>query len=248
MFSLVWIMPPRVMTQSASRPAAASRGGGTGGLAGSYSGRTRGEQGRGQRNGRNQNGDVVNDSIWGDVSRGCTYIEFLACNPKEYDGKGAGHAAYTDRFHELARLVPHIVTPEGKRIKREPRKVRNVRDDNKRTRTGNAFPIITKPIGRDNTGTVPMYTICITYHPPRAPCRTCFNCNHPGHFVKDCRVAPRNVNHINARNPVARSCYECGSTDHLKSACPRNQGNQARGRAFMLGAEEARQDLNIMTG
>ncbi|GJY81525.1 putative reverse transcriptase domain-containing protein, partial [Tanacetum coccineum] len=27
-----------------------------------------------------------------------------------------------------------------------------------------------------------------------------------------------------------------------------NQGNQARGRAFMLGAEEARQDPNIMTG
>ncbi|GJZ58842.1 putative reverse transcriptase domain-containing protein [Tanacetum coccineum] len=31
---------------------------------------------------------------------------------------GAGHAAYTDRFHELARLVPHIVTPEGKKIER----------------------------------------------------------------------------------------------------------------------------------
>ncbi|GKF66037.1 hypothetical protein Tco_0192554, partial [Tanacetum coccineum] len=26
-----------------------------------------------------------------------------------------------------------------------------------------------------------------------------------------------------------------------------NQGNQARGRAFMLGAEEARQDSNIVT-
>lgn len=31
---------------------------------------------------------------------------------------GAGHAAYTDRFHELARLVPHLVTPESKRIER----------------------------------------------------------------------------------------------------------------------------------
>nr|GFC95080.1 putative reverse transcriptase domain-containing protein [Tanacetum cinerariifolium] len=29
---------------------------------------------------------------------------------------------------------------------------------------------------------------------------------------------------------------------------PRNQGNHARGKAFMLGAEEARQDSNIMTG
>ncbi|GJT24858.1 putative reverse transcriptase domain-containing protein [Tanacetum coccineum] len=31
---------------------------------------------------------------------------------------GANHAAYTDRFHELAKLVPHLVTPETSRIKR----------------------------------------------------------------------------------------------------------------------------------
>ncbi|GKB24351.1 reverse transcriptase domain-containing protein [Tanacetum coccineum] len=31
---------------------------------------------------------------------------------------GAGHAAYTDRFHELARLVPHLVTPKNKRTER----------------------------------------------------------------------------------------------------------------------------------
>ncbi|GJR30714.1 retrovirus-related pol polyprotein from transposon TNT 1-94 [Tanacetum coccineum] len=31
---------------------------------------------------------------------------------------GAGHAAYTDRFHELARLVPHLVIPKNKRIER----------------------------------------------------------------------------------------------------------------------------------
>ncbi|GJX85264.1 reverse transcriptase domain-containing protein, partial [Tanacetum coccineum] len=31
---------------------------------------------------------------------------------------GANHAAYTDWFHELAKLVPHLVTPELARIKR----------------------------------------------------------------------------------------------------------------------------------
>ncbi|GKC99907.1 reverse transcriptase domain-containing protein [Tanacetum coccineum] len=31
---------------------------------------------------------------------------------------GANHAAYTDRFHELAKLVPHLVTPESASIKR----------------------------------------------------------------------------------------------------------------------------------
>ncbi|GKA19748.1 putative reverse transcriptase domain-containing protein [Tanacetum coccineum] len=310
-------MRPTMTTQSAGRPPTASRGGRTGRRAGSGGGRTRGcsgdqgdgridaqvgDQGRGQGNGRNLNNDVVNDNIQGDVSRGCTYKEFLACNPKEYDGKGgmswedfniltreeffpsnemqkletklwkhamvgAGHATYTDRFHEMARLVPYF--PESKRIERyiagtltdealrngsikknpekrgnrgEPSKDKNVRDDNKRTRTRNAFARTTNPVGRENTGT-------------------------------DCRVAPRNVNPINARNPIARACYEYGRTDHIKSAYPRlnqaqrpgvnhqnqvvainrgqghgSHGNHARGKAFMLGVEEAHEDLNIMMG
>nr|GEV07151.1 putative reverse transcriptase domain-containing protein [Tanacetum cinerariifolium] len=32
---------------------------------------------------------------------------------------GAGHAAYTDRFHELTWLVPYLVTPESRKIKRQ---------------------------------------------------------------------------------------------------------------------------------
>nr|GEW92132.1 hypothetical protein [Tanacetum cinerariifolium] len=151
-------------------------------------------------------------------------------------------------FDELARLVPHLVTPEGKRIERyvyvialqiqgmvvttkpktiqkavqiadtltdealrngsikknpkkrgnkeEPIKDRNVRDDNKRTRTGNAFATTTNPLGRENMGMVPKCTTCNIYHLPRGR---------------------------------------------------GNQENQARGKAFMLGAEEARQDPNIMT-
>nr|GEV43655.1 hypothetical protein [Tanacetum cinerariifolium] len=55
-----------------------------------------GNQGSNQGNPKNQNDDVVNDNIQGDVRnvivnnniRGCTYKEFIACNPKEYDGKG----------------------------------------------------------------------------------------------------------------------------------------------------------------
>nr|GEV02276.1 retrotransposon protein, putative, Ty3-gypsy subclass [Tanacetum cinerariifolium] len=88
--------------------------------------------------------------------------------------------------------------------------------------------------------------------------------------IRDCRVLPRNVNSINVRNPTPTrgACHECGSTDHLKPACPTlnraqrpgntiqtklgqghgNQGNQARGRGFMLGAKEARQDPNIVKG
>ncbi|GJT18844.1 putative reverse transcriptase domain-containing protein [Tanacetum coccineum] len=155
----------------------------------------------------------------------------------------------------------------------EPSKDWSGRDDNKRTRTVNAFATTVNPVGRENTGQVPKCTTCNSYHTPGGPCRTCFNCNRLGHLAKDCRSVPRNVNPVNARNSTIRACYECGSTDHVRPACPRwnrargpeenrpnqvaannggqgrgDQGNQARGRAFMLGAEEARQDPNIVTG
>nr|GFC16460.1 reverse transcriptase domain-containing protein [Tanacetum cinerariifolium] len=49
-----------------------------------------------QRNVRNQNGNVVNKNVQENVRNvlvnsnrvGYSYKEFLACNPKEYDGKG----------------------------------------------------------------------------------------------------------------------------------------------------------------
>ncbi|GKB29642.1 putative reverse transcriptase domain-containing protein, partial [Tanacetum coccineum] len=154
-----------------------------------------------------------------------------------------------------------------------PSKDKNGRDDNKRIRTGNAFATTVNPVGRENTGTWPKCTTCNSYHAPGGPCRTSFNCNRLSHLAKDYRGVLRNVNLVNARNPTARVCYECSSIDHVRSACPRlhkaqgpggnhpnqvdannggqgrgNQGNQARGREFMLGVEEARQDPNIMTG
>ncbi|GJR20873.1 putative nucleotidyltransferase, ribonuclease H [Tanacetum coccineum] len=128
----------------------------------------------------------------------------------------------------------------------ETSKDKNGRDNNKRTRTGNVFATTVNHVGRENMGTWSKCTTCNSYHAPGGPCRTCFNCNRPGHLAKDCRGVLRNVNLVNARNPTVRACYECGSTDHGHGRG--NQGNQVRGRAFMLGAEEARQDPNIVTG
>nr|GEV55107.1 hypothetical protein [Tanacetum cinerariifolium] len=98
----------------------------------------------------------------------------------------------------------------------EPSKDRNGRDDNKRTKTGNAFAATANPVRREYTG----------------------------HFAKDYRVVPRNVNPINARNPNARNQVVAVNRGQ---GC-RSNGNQACGRAFMLGAVEARQNPNIMTG
>ncbi|GJR81862.1 putative reverse transcriptase domain-containing protein [Tanacetum coccineum] len=76
-------------------------------------------------------------------------------------------------------------------------------------------------------GTWPKCTTCNSYHVPGGPCRTCFNCNRLRHLTRDCRGVSRNVNLVNARNPTVRACYECGTIDHVMSACPRL--NRARG-------------------
>nr|GEZ63377.1 reverse transcriptase domain-containing protein [Tanacetum cinerariifolium] len=78
-----------------------------------------------QGNTRNQNGDAVNENIQGDVRnvivnnnhRGCTYKEFLDCNPKEYDGKG-GAIVYT-RWIEKMELVQDMSGCEKKQKVKE---------------------------------------------------------------------------------------------------------------------------------
>ncbi|GJV07080.1 reverse transcriptase domain-containing protein [Tanacetum coccineum] len=147
----------------------------------------------------------------------------------------------------------------------EPSKDRNARDENKRTMTGNAFAITTNPVRIEYNVPIPKCVSCNLHHPPEIPCRASFNYSRPRHMAKDCRVAPRMMNSINARNPTAalKACYECGRTDHLKATCPRlnqayrlrgnrqnqvvannggqgrgNNGNQARGMAFILGKKD----------
>ncbi|GJW72225.1 hypothetical protein Tco_0129142 [Tanacetum coccineum] len=90
----------------------------------------------------NQNGNVVNENVQENVGNvivnGNQKIEsvhdmsgysidekvkytaglFVESELWNHAMVGAGHAAYTDRFHELARLVPHLVTPESRMIKR----------------------------------------------------------------------------------------------------------------------------------
>ncbi|GJT58164.1 putative reverse transcriptase domain-containing protein [Tanacetum coccineum] len=206
---------------------------------------------------------------------------------------GANHAGYTDRFHELAKLVPHLVTLESKRIRRiltdeavrcgtltrssekrkevdKTSKQGGLWKDNKKEKVGKGFVATTHP-RNENVGSYPKCAKCSAYHPESRPCRLCFNCQKLGHFSRYYWAPVRLVTLVSAvrMGNNQRVCYECGSSEHLHNTCPklnrapgqagnrlalegnrntRNNGNQARGRAFSVNAVDALQDPNIVTG
>ncbi|GKE12985.1 hypothetical protein Tco_1416536 [Tanacetum coccineum] len=70
----------------------------------------------------NQNGNVVNENVQenvGNVLVNGNRVEFCPSHEMQkleselwnHAIVGVGRTAYTDRFHELVRLVPHLVTP-----------------------------------------------------------------------------------------------------------------------------------------
>ncbi|GKC13725.1 putative reverse transcriptase domain-containing protein, partial [Tanacetum coccineum] len=107
----------------------------------------------------NQNGNVVIENVQENVRNviangnrvGCSYKEFLACNPKEYDGKGGFNVVES----QIATAKPESAVKK-RELMGEPIKDKNGRDDNKRTRTGNAFATTTQTLKKRNTNVNPV--------------------------------------------------------------------------------------------
>ncbi|GKC69459.1 putative reverse transcriptase domain-containing protein [Tanacetum coccineum] len=150
-------MPPRMRTQSTGRPATESLGGEMGVRV------DRGGRGRrprmllpamlaqvgNQGNVGNQYGNVVNENVQENVGNVIV------------NGNRDGGSTRTKDYAEVVQ-ISGALTDEAVRngsIKKvekrgnvgEPSKDKNGRDDNKRTRTGNAFSSTANPVGRENT-------------------------------------------------------------------------------------------------
>ncbi|GJX71679.1 putative reverse transcriptase domain-containing protein, partial [Tanacetum coccineum] len=334
----VWSCPnfsaPAGRPFSAGRPAAESLGGGTGVRVG------RGGRGRRPREGNDERVDDFNgqgndqglkanggvegangllddhcptiaEPLTRHASSGCSYKEFLACNPKEYDGKGgvavltrwiekmesvhdmsgcrinqkvkytaglfvgkaltwwnsqirtlsrhemqkleselwnhamvgAGHAAYTDRFHELARLVPHLVTPETT----EPKTIQKAMQisgalTDEAVRNGSIkkeerIQVLGPSVA---SATPTMHLEGLVAHASTITARVIWQ-----RIVEACRGMSACPRMNRAQGPEENRPNQVVANNRGQGRG--NQGNQTRGRAFMLGAEEARQDPNIMT-
>ncbi|GJZ09396.1 putative reverse transcriptase domain-containing protein [Tanacetum coccineum] len=264
------IMPPRIRTRSASQPISESRGGGIGndqgaGANGNVEGGNGGvggapdfsmiisqqlqnllpvilAQAGNQGNVGNQDGNVVNEN--GGVVVLTRWIEKME-SVEDMSGcsidQKVKYIAGSFVGKALTWLVPHLVTPEGRKIERyvyglasqirgcdtamEPKTMQKavqisgaltdeaVRNGSikKVEKRGNVGEPSKDKNGRDDNKRIrTRNAFAITANP-------------------DCRVVPRNVNPVNVRNPapVRGACYECGSTNHLKPACPRF--NRAQG-------------------
>ncbi|GKB00507.1 putative reverse transcriptase domain-containing protein [Tanacetum coccineum] len=111
--------------------------------------------------------------------------------------------------------------------------------DNKKEKVGKGF-VVTAPTRNKNVGSYPKCAKCSAYHPKSRPCRLCFNCQKLAHFAKDCWGPVKQVAPISAirMGNNQRVCYECGSPEHFRNACPK----------LNRAPVDALQDPNIVTG
>nr|GEU75141.1 hypothetical protein [Tanacetum cinerariifolium] len=198
-----------------------------------------------QGNVGNQNRNVVNENVQENVRNVLVNgnhheMQKLETELWNHAMVEDSHVVYPDTFHKLARIV---AATEPKTMQKAMQNSGALTDEairngsvKKVKKRGNVGEPSKDKNGRDDnkrtrTGNVFATTVSLVGR------------ENTGTWPKS---VPRNVNPVNARNPPVRTCYECASTDHGQGR--ENQGNEDRGRAFMLGAEEARQDPNIMTG
>ncbi|GJS44138.1 putative reverse transcriptase domain-containing protein [Tanacetum coccineum] len=265
-------------------------------------------------------------------NNGCSYKAFLACNPRDYDGKGgavaltrwikkmeyviensrcaenqkgeamgreaaigmswvdfkaflveefcpsnemeklesefwnhtmvgANHAGYTDRFHELAKLVPHLVTPKlkciGRYINGLAPQIRGMLRATQPTTIQSA--ILKAGILTDEA------VCCGTLTRSSEKTKEVEETSKQGGLWKNNKKAkvgkgfvatapPRNenvapINAVRMENNQ-RFCYECGSFDYLRNTCPKlnRAPGQAGNRLTLEGNQNNRNNGNQVKG
>ncbi|GJS43329.1 putative reverse transcriptase domain-containing protein [Tanacetum coccineum] len=115
-------------------------------------------------------------------------------------------------------------------------------------RQGNARAMTTAPAEQGGyAGNKPLCNRCKKHH--FGYCNVvCSNCGKAGHMARDCK-GKAIATGANARPTV--TCYDCGEKGHTRNYCPKRrdpQGEEARGRAYVIKDTEKQQGPNVVTG
>ncbi|XP_022007754.1 uncharacterized protein LOC110907027 [Helianthus annuus] len=179
---------------------------------------------------------------------------------------------YTQRFHDLSRVIPYLMTPEFKRIERyiwglapEIRSMVTVANPTTITQVVTLAVSLTENAVRMNN----KYQHLGACHGPK-----CEKFGKLGHHTEDCwgkgngggngnGNGNRNGNDASNGNGNGngngnttsnrngngngrkQGCFGCGSKEHYKKDFPKESNTQ--GRAFVIGARNAREDPNVVT-
>nr|GEW56642.1 hypothetical protein [Tanacetum cinerariifolium] len=209
-----------------------------------------------QRNVGNQNGNVVNENVQKNVGNVLVNGNRIRTLSREVDVSMSWNdfkfimkeefcpSHEMQKFHELARLVPHLVTLKTRKIERyvyglaphirgmvAATETKTMQKDvqissaltDEAVRNGSIKQVEKKRnVGepskdKNGRGNSKRTRTGIGF----ATIANLVGTENAGGLAKDCRGVPRNVNLVNARNPPVRACYKC---------------------------EEARQDPNIVKG
>ncbi|KAM0026019.1 putative transcription factor interactor and regulator CCHC(Zn) family [Helianthus debilis subsp. tardiflorus] len=110
-------------------------------------------------------------------------------------------------------------------------------------------------------GTLPKCNHCDFHHMGNCRLGKCENCGKSGRHTEDCWGkgiggyngngngnigGNSNGNRNGNRAGRNQGCFSWGSNDHFMKDCPK--GNNAQARAFVIGARNAREDPNVVTG
>nr|GEU63853.1 hypothetical protein [Tanacetum cinerariifolium] len=166
---------------------------------------------------------------------------------------GSDIDGYTARFHELARLVPHMVTPESQRVNRY---IRGLAPEIKAHVTSSQPATIQDAVSMANRLTTDGIKDGIFKKKENAGNKKRSNDQNMNRGRDD-----RNKRQRTRSNFALTTLHQGqGKRQYAGGNCPNpmlaiegnpkpgNNRNRAQGRAFALGVAEAPQDPNIMTG
>ncbi|XP_071694577.1 uncharacterized protein [Rutidosis leptorrhynchoides] len=162
---------------------------------------------------------------------------------------------YNNRFLELAALCPSMVTPESKKFEKyiiglPPQIQGNVIYAGKETIEATMLMTQNLVMAARRNAKEKQTEVKATdnkrKHHHGLCTAECGRCKKIGHSTKNCKVALPATN----TTPTVPTCFGCGEKGHYKNNYPKNNtatAGNAKGRAFVMIAKEARDDEDVIT-